>query len=180
MRTQFLTLLFICACASSYAQRGNYASSIGLSAGYAEDGIGFMATYNYHLDRFAYFQVSVFASIAEDKGKYDIPYNIFTVQPGYFRRIWEQSSFQNFAINIGGGGVIGYEVINNGNNEIYNGAVVNAKSQFIYGVYLGIEGEIRVGNDLYILIKGNEYYHINSDVGKIYPYVGLGFRYFLF
>lgn len=163
------------------AQRGgNYASSIGLSSGYAEDGFGIMATYNYHLDRSSYAQLSIFAAIAEDKGDYDIPYNIFTVQPGYFLKVWEQPNFRRYALNIGGGGVIGYEVINNGNNTLDTGAVIDGKSRFIYGIYAGVEWEMILGNDLSLLIKANEYYHINSDVGNFYPYVGIGLRYFLF
>ncbi len=109
------------------AQNGNYASSVGLSSGYAEDGFGIMGTYNYHLNRNRYAQMSIFAAIAEDKGTFNIPYNIFTVQPGYFFKLWEQHNFNRYALNIGGGGVIGYEVINNGNNFLENGAIIDAK-----------------------------------------------------
>ena len=163
-----------------YSQSGNYASSVGISGGYAEDGFGIMGTYNYHLDRKGYAQLSVFAAIAEDKGSFDIPYNIFTVQPGYFIKLWEQKNFKQFAIHIGGGGIFGYEVINKGNSILPNGAILDAKSQFIYGVFVGLEGEITLSNDFSLLIKANEYYHINSDVGQFYPYAGLGLRYFLF
>lgn len=123
-----------------YAQNGNYASSIGLSGGYAEDGFGIMATYNYHLNRDRYAQLSVFAAVAEDKGSFDIPYNIFTVQPGYFVKVWEQKNFKKYALNLGGGAIIGYEVINNGNSLLETGAIIDAKSQFIYGGFLGAGG----------------------------------------
>lgn len=165
---------------SSYSQSGNYASSLGLSGGYAEDGIGIMATYNYHLNRSRYAQISVFAAIAEDKGTFNIPYNVFTVQPGYFFKVWEQRNFKSYAFNLGGGAIIGYEVINNGNSILETGAIIDAKSQFIYGVYVGLEGEVTLSNDFSLLIKANEYYHINSDVGNFYPYAGIGLRYFLF
>lgn len=173
--------LFIFITVSVSAQRGgNYASSIGLSGGYAEDGFGVMATYNYHLDRNSFAQLGIFTAIAEDKGTFDIPYNIFTVQPGYFRKVWEQPTFKKYALDLGGGGVLGYEVINNGNNTLENGAILDARSQFIYGAYLGLEFEILLGNSLSVLIKTNEYYHANSDVGNFYPYAGIGLRYFLF
>ena len=164
----------------AFSQNGNYASSVGISGGYAEDGFGIMATYNYHLNRNRYAQLSVFVAIAEDKGSFDIPYNIFTVQPGYFIKVWEQKNFKKYGVNLGGGGIFGYEVINNGNSLLSNGAILDAKSQFIYGIFAGIEGEIALSNDFSLLIKANEYYHINSDVGKFYPYAGLGLRYFLF
>ena len=163
-----------------FSQGSNYASSIGLSGGYAEDGYGVKGTFNYHLNRNQYAQLSIFAAIAEDKGSFNIPYNIFTVQPGYFLKVWEQKNFKRYAINLGGGGVFGYEIINNGNSTLSNGAILDAKSQFIYGVFLGFEGEVTLNNDFSLLVKANEYYHINSDVGQFYPYAGLGIRYFLF
>ena len=52
----------------AYTQSGNYASSVGISGGYAEDGYGIMATFNYHVNRERYVQLSIFAAIAEDKG----------------------------------------------------------------------------------------------------------------
>lgn len=181
MGRSLVLFLFLFMAMSLSAQRGgNYASSVGLSGGYAEDGFGIMATYNYHLDRSTYAQLSIFAAIAEDKGDYDIPYNIFTVQPGCFVKVWEQPNFRRYALNISGGGIIGYEVINNGNNTLDNGAVIDGKSRFIYGIYAGVEWEMILGNDLSLLVKANEYYHINSDVGNFYPYVGIGLRYFLF
>ncbi|GGW50017.1 conjugal transfer protein TraO [Arenibacter certesii] len=175
-----LKLLALFISSLAYSQSSNYASSVGLSGGYAEDGYGIMATFNYHLNRDRYVQLSIFAAIAEDKGSFDIPYNIFTVQPGYFLKVWEQKNFKRYALSIGGGGVFGYEIINNGNNVLSNGAILDAKSKFIYGLFIGLEGEITLSNDFSLLLKANEYYHINSDVGKFYPYAGLGLRYFLF
>ena len=163
-----------------FSQSNNYASSVGLSGGYAEDGYGFMGTFNYHINRNRYAQLSIFASISEDKGSFNIPYNIFTVQPGYFLKIWEQKNFKRYTLNLGGGGIFGYEIINNGNRSLSNGSILDAKSQFIYGLFLGLEGEATLNNDFSLLIKANEYYHINSDVGQFYPYAGIGIRYFLF
>ncbi|NKI27870.1 hypothetical protein HCG49_15005 [Arenibacter sp. 6A1] len=163
-----------------FSQGNNFSSSVGFSGGYAEDGYGFKGTFNYHLNRNRYAQLSIFAAIAEDKASFNIPYNIFTVQPGYFLKVWEQRNFKRYALNVGGGGVFGYEIINNGNRSLSNGAILDAKSQFIYGVFLGLEGEITLSNDFSLLLKANEYFHINSDVGQFYPYAGLGIRYFLF
>ncbi|NYJ28194.1 conjugal transfer protein TraO [Allomuricauda sp. ARW1Y1] len=177
---KLINILVILACLTGYSQEGNYASSIGVSSGYAEDGFGIMATYNYHLNRSRYAQLSVFAAVAEDKGSFAIPYNIFTVQPGYFFKVLEQRTFKSYALNIGGGAIIGYEVINNGNSLLETGAIIDADSKFIYGAYVGIEGELTLSNDFSLLVKANEYYHVNSDVGNFYPYAGIGLRYFLF
>ncbi|MFV0552347.1 MAG: conjugal transfer protein TraO [Anaerorhabdus sp.] len=174
----YLTVMLIAPLLRS--QEGNYSSSIGISGGYAEDGFGIMGTYNYHLNRDRYAQLSIFAAIAEDRGTYTIPYNIFTVQPGYFLKILEQRTFKRYALHFGAGGIIGYEVINKGNSVLETGAVIDARSQFIYGAFVGLEGELTLGNDFSLLVKANEYYHANSDVGHFYPYAGIGLRYFLF
>ncbi|WP_209403874.1 conjugal transfer protein TraO [Pseudozobellia sp. WGM2] len=160
--------------------RGNLASSVGVSAGYVEDGYGIMGTFNFHPNRFQYFQISVLAAIAEDKGAQNIPYNIFTIQPGLYYRVFMAPRRKNFSVFLGGGGLFGYEVINNGSNELPNGALITGKSRFIYGVNLGAEMELGLSNDFSLLVKANEYYHVNSDVGNFYPYAGVGLRYFLF
>jgi len=173
--------LLLCFAFSSTAQSGgSLASSIGLSGGYVEDGLGGMATFNFHPNRYKYFQVSVLAAFAQDNGTSQIPYNIFTIQPGLFYRVYIAPKRKNFSLHLGGGGLFGYEIINNGSNELPSGAIIAGKSQFIYGVFAGAEAEVALSNDFSILIKVNEYYHINSDVGNFYPYLGAGLRYFLF
>lgn len=163
----------------------NYSSSIGVTGGYAEDGVGLLLTYNYHIltnrRKVNYAQVGILGTIAEDKeGRYDIPYNIFTVNPGYFFNIYEQPRWSKIFVYIGGGGVIGYEVFNNGNNELDNGAVIDGKSQFIYGAFVGAEFEYMISDSWRFIIKANEYYHANSDVGNYYFFGGIGIRYLLF
>lgn len=181
MKTRFCIVIILFCSICGFGQRyNNYASSVDVSGGYAEDGVGFMAAYNYHLDKWSYVQVSIFGSISEDKGKYNIPYNIFTVQPGYFRLLWREPNFQKISFSLGGGAVFGYEVINGGNNELENGALIDGNSRFIYGVYAGLESEYNIHDKWSILLRANEYYHINSDVGKVFPYLGIGLRYFLF
>jgi hypothetical protein len=176
-----LVLLLMCFAISSTAQSGgNLASSVGLSGGYVEDGYGGMVTFNFHPNRYKYFQVSILAAFAEDKGSSDIPYNIFTIQPGLFYRVYISPKRKNFSVHLGGGGLFGYEIINNGSNELPSGAIIDGRSQFIYGLFAGAEAEVALSNDFSILVKANEYYHINSDVGSFYPYVGAGLRYFLF
>ncbi|MCK0192900.1 conjugal transfer protein TraO [Arenibacter sp. F20364] len=174
-----LIMCLLCT-ASIFAQRrGNLASSVGVSGGYVEDGFAAMGTFNFHPNRFKYFQISVLAAFAEDRGTQDIPYNVFTIQPGLMYRLYI-SRIKTFSVHAGGGGLFGYEVINNGSNELPNGAIIDGRSQFIYGAWIGAEAELALGDDFSLLIKANEYYHVNSDVGNFYPYAGVGIRYFLF
>ncbi len=116
-----LLLVLLCmslAISATAQRRGNLASSVGLSGGYVEDGYGGMATFNFHPNRYKYFQVSVLAAFAEDKGTSDIPYNIFTIQPGLFYRAYISPKRKSFSLHLGGGGLFGYEIINNPSNNV--------------------------------------------------------------
>lgn len=162
--------------------QGSYSSSIGLSGGYVEDGYGAMFNYNYHIDRYSYFHIGIFAAFAEDRETdfYRIPYNVFTFQPGYYRRIYESAGFKPISIYLGLGAVGGYEVINNGNNTLPNGAIIQADSQFIYGGFAGAEFDYHFSNSFSLVVKANEYYHVNSDVGNWYPFFSAGIRFYLY
>lgn len=158
----------------------NYSSGIGLIAGYTEDGIGSLLNYNYYLERDSFIQGGLYLSFNEDKnGNYEIPYNDFTFNLGYFKSVFS-SRRNNFKTHIGGGLVGGYEVVNNGSNILESGAVILNKSKFIYGAFASVEAEFYLNNEWSFLLKANQFYHHNSELGTLTPLVGLGFRYFLF
>lgn len=173
--------LIITGCLSAQVQ-GSYSSSIGLSGGYVEDGYGVLFNYNYHMDRYSYFHIGIFGAFAEDRETelYRIPYTVFTFQPGYFRRLYESSGYKPISVLIGIGAVGGYEVINNGNNTLPNGAIIQADSKFIYGGFAGLELDYHFSNSFSLVAKANEYYHVNSDIGNWYPFFGAGIRYYLY
>ncbi len=179
MRNIFIASLLFFACHMAQAQA--YASSVELTGGYVEDGFGGYINYNHHLDRRSHLQFGVFVGISNDSSTgEEIPYNIFTFNPGYFRKLISTNSRKPITLNIGGGGIIGYEVINNGSNELPSGAILNAKSQLIYGAFAGLEVEYAMKENLSLNLKAVEQYHPNSDIGEFYPFVGIGLRYYLF
>lgn len=159
----------------------NYASSVGISAGYVEDGFGGNATFNFHPNRTSYLQIGIFTSFSEEEvDGVKIPYNIFAFQPGYYRRIFLVNSRKPLGFYIGGGAIAGYEVINNGSSELPSGALITAKSKFVYGGFVGIEIEWQLKESFSIAAKVNEHYHVNSDIGNLYPFAGLSLRYYLY
>lgn len=181
MKIKLLFLLIFGVVYMSQGQRA-FATSVGLSAGYSEDGYGALFNYNYHNARRSYVHVGLFASFSVDKETvgYEIPYNIFNIQPGYYFRIAQTEGFKPVSLYLGGGGILGYEILNNGNNELPNGALINAKSQFLYGGFAGLEVDYAFSDDWSFVAKANEYYHVNSDVGNWYPYFAVGLRYYLY
>ncbi len=179
LRSLFFFVLGVCLNGSLNAQ--GYAASIGFSGGYAEDGLGANVSFNHHLNRYSFVQVALFgASGTERFGSLDIPYQIVAIQPGYFKRIALIDVKRPIGAYIGGGVLGGYELLNNGENILETGAVLEANSKFIYGGFIGVEIEYPFTEEISVSFKATEHFHINSDIGKIYPFVGLGMRFYLY
>ncbi len=156
-------------------------SAIGVYGGITQDGYGVLLNYNYYLNRIDFIQAGVYYSSAEDTlNTIEIPYNDFTIQVGYFTSLLT-NKFERLRLNIGGGVLGGYEVVNNGDNTLDNGAIIISDSNFIYGAFGSLEIEYSLGKgDLSLMLKLNQYYHGNSDLGDFVGFAGAGLRYFLF
>ena len=162
------------------AKAQNYASSLEISGGLVEDGFGLNAGYNYYLNRLNYVQGAIYLSFAEDiQGDFASPYNNFTLNVGYFQTIISSRN-RKFTTALGAGGVIGYEVINNGQQDLPTGAIITNSSEFLYGGFIGAELDFYLGESLSLLGKVNQYYHPSSDLGQFAFFGGLGIRYILF
>lgn len=158
----------------------NYATSVGATGGYAEDGFGVNVSLNYHMNRWSYIQIGVFGAYAKEEYlDIRIPYSVFSFQPGYYRRIILIDASRPIAVYLGGGPIAGYEILNNGSTDLSNGAILDARSKFIYGGFLSLEVEFPLSEKFSLALKASEHGHINSDIGKLYPFVGAGFRYYL-
>ena len=89
-------------------------------------------------------------------------------------------NYQNtFNINIGAGGVFGYETINKGDKNLKGGEKIISESGFIYGAYLGLDLDYSLSDVLSVSLKANQYYHANSSLGDFVPFVGLGARIYI-
>lgn len=173
-------MLFFCLTSLSFAQRQS--STIALLGGYSDDGYGIMVNYNYFLSRTAFVQASGFYSSNKASIKnrdLKLPYDNFTINAGYFDEVYKTLR-ETFNINLGGGGTIGYEVINKGSNTLDSGALIKDQSKFIYGIYASAEFEYYLNNQFSAIIKLNEFYHANSDLGKFTFFGGVGIRYYIY
>lgn len=177
---QYLFALALVVGFSTAAQTANYSSSLELSGGIAQDGFAANGGYNYYLNRYNYIQGAVYLSFANIKQEgFEIPYNNFTLNVGYFRRIYS-SLDRKFSAAVGLGPVIGFEVVNDGNSELSGGAIVNNSSEFLYGAFAGAELDLYLSESFSLLGKVNQYYHPSSDLGEFALYAGVGLRYILF
>lgn len=175
------TILMLCigmTALSSYGQ--SYSSAIGLLGGYTQGGVSGIINYNYFLDRDSFVQAGLF--ISDSKGDIkgiEVPYNEFTFNLAYVKKV-ALNQFEKLHLNIGAGVLGGYEAINKGNKTLPNGGVLDSNSKFIYGALATGELDIYLNNKLNLIVKYNQFYHHNSDLGKFTIFAGAGLRYYLF
>ena len=179
IKKQFIMLIvFISIGFISNAQ--NYNAAVSLSSGYVQDGFGLQGSYNFTLNKKEYIQSSLLVTFSKEKYLYmEIPTNIASLNIGYYNTIFRNLR-QTLSWSLGGGMIGGYEFINNGNSDLANGAEIGSESKLIYGFFIGSEHDIYINNYYSILIKVQEFYHLNSDAGKLLPYAGIGVRYYIF
>lgn len=172
-------LIIIILTISFGAKAQSYSDAFAFNVGAVQDGYGGIISYNYFLDRHDFIDAGVFVSASKYKYVEDIkiPYNDFTLNLGFSKNVFW--NYQNtFNVNLGVGGVFGYETVNNGENELSNGALIKSKPGFIYGGYVGVDFDVAISDELSLTLRANEYYHANSELGEFLPFLGLGLRYY--
>jgi len=155
-------------------------SSFGFSGGYATNGFGAHASYNYEFSENSYLQTGLFAAKSEDTSNYiDVPYTTFALNIGYYYNIIKDRNSQ-FIGSLGGGGSLGYEVINDGNTILEDGAIIQGNTDIVYGGFVGTELKYFLRDEFALLGIVNTYLYTNSDIGVVSVYAGLGIKFYVF
>ena len=171
-------LMLLLTTGKSYSQ--SYSDGFTINLGVVQDGIAGLFNYNYFVDRHDFIDAGLLITVAnyEYKDGIKIPYNDFTFNAGYSKNIFY--NYQNtFIVNIGAGGIFGYEIINKGDKNLENGALIISNSGSIYGAYLGLDLDYSLNDTLSLSFKANQFYHINSSMGNFVPFLGLGTRIYI-
>ena len=159
-------------------------SSIGLSAGYATDGVGILAQYNQFLgyESKSKLHGGLSYSVAWSKtGEFSIPYDDTILHLGYSHVVFSDKRDKEYFGSIGGGGLVGREVINNGNKEINSGSFINGEpGSTIYGAYISADFSYLITDNLALSIVINQSYIENSKVRNLLFYAGIGTKYYIF
>ena len=137
----------VCAGVISYTKNGNY--------------FFWLAEYSREYDEYAH---------------YDIPIDTFLFNGGYSLYVWGDS-MRNVNINLGLGGLAGYEQINRGNEMIYDGSIINATENFIYGASGKLSLESYLTDHLVFLVNGQLRYLQKSQLGEFHALFGFGIRF---
>lgn len=157
----------------------SYANAFVFNVGVIQDGIGATLNYNYFIDRHDFIVGSLLLTSSKYKytSEINIPYNDFTFNVGYSKSVY-YSDENTFNINLDAGVVFGYQTINNGNPVLSNGSIILSKPGFVYGGFLGVDLDYSISDQYSIVVKGTEFYHMNSTLGKLFPYIGVGIRFY--
>lgn len=107
---------------------------------------------------------------------YDIPIDTFLFNGGYSLYVWGDL-MRNVNINLGLGGLVGYEQINRGTEMIYDGSIINATENFIYGANGKLSIESYLTDHCVFLVNGQLRYLQNSQLGEFHALFGFGIRY---
>ncbi|AZA50678.1 conjugal transfer protein TraO [Chryseobacterium carnipullorum] len=107
---------------------------------------------------------------------YDIPIDTFLFNGGYSLYVWGDL-MRNVNINLGLGGLVGYQQINRRNETIYDGSIINATENFIYGASGKLSLESYLTDHLVFLVNGQLRYLQNSQLGEFHALFGFGMRF---
>ncbi len=176
------TLIILLYCLDNCNAQQRNSSTVGLAFGYMQNGLGLKLNYDYNLSRREYLQGSILLGFARDKLNdlnIKVPYDQVYFNTGYFYEIGNFNR-DGILINIGGGASFGYQILNDGNQELSNGALIVSKTKFVYGVFVGADVKFYVSDNWTATIHLNEYYHANSDIGYFTPFIGASINYTLF
>lgn len=172
--------LFICFLMAVCANAQRFNSAVELSAGYAQEGFGLKASYNYYHNRTDFLQASFLASFSKDKihNEMKLAYSDYLLNLSYFTPVFKSRN-NSFNLFFGGGPSLGFETISNSGSYLDDGSLVNSESQFIYGAYAELLSDIYLSDNFSIIVPLDFYYHFGSDLGNSHIYAGVGIRYFL-
>ncbi|TXN37712.1 hypothetical protein FVB32_05335 [Flagellimonas hymeniacidonis] len=160
------------------AQRSTMAFE--LSPGYAQEGFGGKATFNYFHNRTDYLQAAVIATFSREaiNPQTEIPYTNYLLNAGYFKPVFS-NRMNSFTLFLGGGASIGYEVVNKGNTDLPDGSLLVSESQFVYGPFVGLIPDYSISDQFSLILPLDLFYHFGSDLGGVHFLAGFGVRYYL-
>ncbi len=160
----------------------SYEHTITGSGGLFGQGYGGEFSVNYNISETSFIQGAFFVSIDTyqegNQETIDIPYSNYNAVVSYFTTLW--STPRRFYVLSGGlGPVIGYESINNGNQEISDVvSIEGGESKVLFGAAGSLEFDMLISEQYSLIFRTTQFYHLNSEIGNFTNFSGLGIRYY--
>lgn len=143
-------------------EKQNYALSAGLVF-YLRNGNYFFGLAEYSIKYYEY-------------TNYNIPIDTFLLGGGYSFYLWGDF-MRTVNLNLGIGGLAGYEQVNRGNELLYDGSIINPRDNFIYGASGKLSLESYLTEHLVFLVNGQLRFLKNSQMAQFNSLFGVGVRY---
>ena len=156
----------------------SYEHTVTGSGGLFGQGYGGEFSVNYNISEISFIQGAFFVSIDTYKEAIDVPYSNYNAVLSYFTTLW--STPRRFYVLSGGiGPVVGYESINNGQQEIDEVvSIEGGESRVLFGAAGSLEFDILVSEQYSLIFRTTQFYHINSEIGNFTNFSGAGIRYY--
>lgn len=107
----------------------------------------------------------------------EIPIDVFVANIGATKQLnFLSTDSKSITTRIIGGLSLGAEVLNDGNKELENGALLANSSGIIFGGYLGASTAFKINQKFSAVVRYTNFFH-NSDISPTRFIVGAGLRY---
>ena len=104
-----------------------------------------------------------------------IPQETYTAEGGYSFFLLGDTR-KNISLNAGITGVLGYESINRGEAQLYDGSIILTEDNFIYGTGGRLSFEAYLSDHLVMILQGRTKVFWGTDLEQFRPSAGLGLR----
>jgi len=182
MKRKLFFLLLIVLITLNNKLVGQTQFSIGLLAGW-DNGLSENVNFNLHTSESLFYSLSFKNSSYEIKKQiddytYKIPYSLLSsdIMINFSFAKNPKSSF-NFGLGIGGS--VAIEKLNKGNKELETGAELQYTGGLIYGGSGKLFFIYNLSEKLDLVLENKIQYYLNSQVGQINNFTGLGIRFYL-
>ena len=132
---------------------------------------------------FDYFDVGFQVNSTDlDFQGFEIPTTVYAFNLGYYWDVIRNNRrfFYNpaLAITLGVGAQIGQEKFDFDAINLADDTALNVETEkMVYGPYVGVNVDLYINSFFAVAFRATETYHINSDIGELLPYVGLGVKF---
>ena len=104
-----------------------------------------------------------------------IPNETYTAEGGYSFFLLGDAR-KNITLNTAITGVLGYESINRGEAQLYDGSIILTEDNFIYGTGGRLSFEAYLSDHFVLILQGRTKVFWGTDLEQFRPSVGLGLR----
>ncbi len=175
---QKFLLLFLLLVIPALGSAQVYSKSLSLSGGIYGQGYGAELTFTNYVGENSFTQIVLNGTAYRFMiGEFTVPYFSLASSYSYFVTVFSRNRKQQ-SLSLGGGALVGYELVNKGNVELSNIVSVTGKSKLIYGGVVTADLDVIISEKYSVLLKTSQAYHMNSDFGKLSNYTGIGLRYY--